>query len=317
MTQKTLFISLITVQIVVIGFLSIKIIQNKKNIFGESFVNTIPKNSIRFFSTDNLKYFYEPKPNSVQKIIKDWLPYSPKYTFNKDTFNERFDYSVEKSNRTYRIITLGDSFTFGQNVSTDRNWSELLENELNKKLSCKNIKKFEVINLGVYGYDAQYAVGRFSLRGTKYNPDLVIWTFTDFERILEKMWPYIEEHKQEAENLEKKGIYYQNWNDARENLKKEIGTDGFVNDLKEQLEKFNGIYKKKLLLTVLPNYQIYIDTLKKFSSQRSNTHFFQPSIKWEEKQYFLPDSHLNDFGHQKIAEDVYDYLTKNKLIPCN
>ena len=317
MTKKILFTGLIIAQMVVILFLSIRITQNKKNVLGETSVNTIPKNSIKLSPMNNLKYFYELKPNTVEEFNKDWLPNVPKYTINADSLNERFDYSVENPEKTYRIITLGDSFTFGQNVSTEKNWAELLENQLNKKLSCKDINKFEVINLGVYGYDTQYAVERFRLRGEKYNPDLVIWMFTDFERVLEKTMPYILDHKKEAVLLEKQGIYYKNWKDARENLEKKIGKAGFNNYLKEQLEKFNDLYDKKLLLMALPNNQIYIDTLGVFVSQRANTNFFKPSIKWEQKEYFLPDLHFNDLGHQKMAAEVLDYLNKNKLFPCN
>src|SRR3990167_10917222 len=280
MIKKILFTGLIIAQMVVILFLSIRITQNKKNVLGETSVNTIPKNSIKLSPMNNLKYFYELKPNTVEEFNKDWLPNVPKYTINADSLNERFDYSVENPEKTYRIITLGDSFTFGQNVSTEKNWAELLENQLNKKLSCKDINKFEVINLGVYGYDTQYAVERFRLRGEKYNPDLVIWMFTDFERVLEKTMPYILDHKKEAVLLEKQGIYYKNWKDARENLEKKIGKAGFNNYLKEQLEKFNDLYDKKLLLMALPNNQIYIDTLGVFVSQRANTNFFKPSIKW-------------------------------------
>ena len=311
-----LFIIIIIIQIIIISLLSFQIYQKQKNILGETAVNPIKKENLIFPKEDELKYFYEPKPNVTQIITKNWLPYQPKYKINSDSLNERFNYSVKKPPKTYRIIALGDSFTFGQNVSTERNWVETLEDKLNKNLSCPNIHKFEVINLGVYGYDVQYAIERFIIRGKKYNPDLVIWTYAAFERILEKMMPYIEENKDEAENLENQGIYYKNWNDARDILKKEIGTEGFLNNLKEQLEKFNNVYKDKLLLVYFPNYQIYINELKKFSSQRPNTYIHQLTINWDQKEYFLPDSHLNDFGHQKVAEEMFNFLLKNHLIPC-
>ncbi len=314
--KKYLFVGLILLQIAVIGFLSIKIFKQQKNILGKTSINTISKDSIVFSPTSSLKYFYEPQANSTEKVTKDWLPYEPVYTINSDSLNERFEYPTTKPDKTYRIIALGDSFTFGQNVSTEKNWTELLEDELNKNLSCKKLDKFEVINLGVYGYDSQYEIERFKLRGAKYKPDLVIWTFTDFERILEKMMPYIAEHKKEAEKLEKQGIYYQNWNDARENPKKEIGKEGFNEYLKEQLEKFDEIYDKSLLLVTLPANPIYINTLNKFVSQRKNTNFFQPSIHWDQKEYFLPDMHFNVLGHQRMATEVFEYLTKNKIIPC-
>ena len=313
--MKKFFYILIIIQLLLIIYIT-NIIRNR-NTFDKMSVNLIDKESLVVSQSSNLKFFYEPKANFRQKVTKDWLPYQPEYTINNDALNERFDYSIEKSAKIYRIIALGDSFTFGQNVSTDRNWTELIEDKFNKNLDCPLYRKIEVINLGVKGYDTQYEVERFKVRGIKYNPDLVIWTFTDFERILEKTMPYILKHKEEAIILEKQGIYYKNWKDARENLEKKIGKAGFNNYLKEQLEKFNDLYDKKLLLMALPNNQIYIDTLGVFVSQRANTNFFKPSIKWEQKEYFLPDLHFNDLGHQKMAAEVLDYLNKNKLFPCN
>ena len=112
------------------------------------------------------------------------------YNINSDTFNERFDYEINKDDKTFRIITLGDSFTFGYIVDTKNNWTELLEDKLNQ-LHCANFDKIEVINLGVVGYDIQYSVERFKLRGKKYNPDLVLWLLKgdDFQEIKEIVQP--------------------------------------------------------------------------------------------------------------------------------
>ena len=58
---------------------------------------------------------------------------------------------IKKNKDTFRIITLGDSFTFGMYINTKDNWTELLEDKLNSDMGCKNISMFEVINLGVGG----------------------------------------------------------------------------------------------------------------------------------------------------------------------
>ena len=36
-----------------------------------------------------------------------------------------------------------------------------------------------MLNLGLYGYDIEYAVERFRVRGQKYDPDLIIWLIKD------------------------------------------------------------------------------------------------------------------------------------------
>jgi hypothetical protein len=54
------------------------------------------------------------------------------YTFNQDGLNERYDYNTTKPDGIFRIITLGDSFTFGHFVDTKDNWTERLEDLLNE-----------------------------------------------------------------------------------------------------------------------------------------------------------------------------------------
>lgn len=104
---------LILLQIVVIGFLSIKIVKQQKNVLGETSFNTISKDSIVILSTSNLKYFYEPKPN-----IK-YHHHNTEYFINSDGLHEIKEYSIKKPEDTFRIITLGDSFTFGLLVGYD------------------------------------------------------------------------------------------------------------------------------------------------------------------------------------------------------
>ena len=72
-------------------------------------------------------------------------------------------------------MTLGDSFTFGVYVNTEDNWTELLEDKLNSiKNICPNTDHFEVINLGVGGYDIEYAAKRYINRGKVYNPNIIL-----------------------------------------------------------------------------------------------------------------------------------------------
>lgn len=300
--------------IIIILFLQVK--NKRTNIFNIS-VNTINSKYIQKSQSEVLKYFYEPLPNTIQQIHENWLPYIAKYTINSDALNERFDYQIKKEKGTYRIITIGDSFTFGENVSTERNWTELIEDYLNINLLCNKITKYEVINLGLYGYDTQYEVERYRMRGKKYNPDLVIWTFTDFERILERMMPLIKQNETiQNKALEKKGIFYSNWNIAREEMIKDIGHNNIVNYQKEQIQLFDQYYKGDLLFITMPNAAEYIQILKKVTNKRPFSHLFQPNIQWGESNLFLPDNHFNDAGNQKMMEEIVGYLIKDKLIPC-
>jgi len=314
--KKYLFFCVVTLQLLVIIFLAFKIYGQSRRILG---VNVIKQENIVKNVNSKFKYFYEPPAGTNQIINLDWLPEKAVYTINNDSLNERIEYLKEKSKETFRIIVLGDSFAFGQNVSTKYNWVEILEDKLNKEKQCLNkIKKYEVINLGVYGYDIQYAVERFRLRGIKYNPDLVIWVFSDFERILEIMLPLIEKYDtSENRALEKQGIFYQNWHLARQEMLSELTQQDLIEFQKKAINKLNFYFNGNLIYLSFPNKNEYLTILKELAFKRPNTYFFQPTFTYSNKEFFLPDSHLNNLGHKQTAQDVYGYLIKNKLVPCH
>lgn len=98
-------------------------------------------------------------------------------------------YSLEKPPKTFRIVALGDSFTFGQGVKRDKTFPKQLEIMLNK---ASGETKFEVINLG---FCALSTVGEFEIlaerginpdtwepderyRGLAYRPDLILLEYT-------------------------------------------------------------------------------------------------------------------------------------------
>ncbi len=79
--------------------------------------------SFVFHKIDSLKSFYEPKPHTkaVQslKFLGDEYNYSVTYTYNNDGLHQKENTPVNKSVGTYRIMTVGDSFTFGYNLNTE------------------------------------------------------------------------------------------------------------------------------------------------------------------------------------------------------
>jgi len=89
---------------------------------------------------------------------------------NSDALRD-IEHSISKPKDVYRILALGDSFTFGWGVEQNDTWWKFLENKLNNE----DLKyKYEAINLGVwmYTYDQQFL--RLKEKGLKYQPDLVI-----------------------------------------------------------------------------------------------------------------------------------------------
>ena len=77
----------------------------------------------------------------------------------------------EKRQGVYRILVLGDSFTFGQGIKDLHDtYPKLLEQKLNQK---SNIT-FEVINAGKRGSETYEEFNFLNDKGIKYSPDLII-----------------------------------------------------------------------------------------------------------------------------------------------
>src|SRR5262245_35541182 len=89
----------------------------------------------------------------------------------------RAEHDYAKPRGVIRIVTLGDSFTFGEEVGDDETWSHQLEELLPGS---------EVLNLGVHGYAHDQMLLYLQEEGLRYHPDLVILGFMgdDMERNL-------------------------------------------------------------------------------------------------------------------------------------
>jgi lysophospholipase L1-like esterase len=325
MKQKAL-IALMFTQILIIFYLGIKIYQEKSNILGVRIVAPVDE-ELSFFNRDsNFKYFYELKPGFSATLDNHLLENTTfKYTINKDTLNERFDYSISKPQDTFRIITLGDSHVFGFLVNTEDNWTEQLEDLLNNKNSCQSNYRFEVINLGVYGYDLQYSGERFRIRGQKYNPDLVIWMISagDFLEITEYTYPqmvYLTNKLKESGDYEsyiEKGEY-KSLNMAVDMFLEKFGPENVIKTTTNFLYEFDDLYQGALLITSPPRMgSTYKEILLNFTNSRNNTFYSDKLMNvFDENNLLFPDKHPNEKGHLIIANDIFEYLETTNLIPC-
>ncbi len=313
--------AIIIIEVIVIVFIGITIINKKSRSAVLDAVTTSPirKEYLIFPEQSALKYFYELKPASVQTEHPDWLPYEATYTFNADGLNERYDYPITKPADTFRIITLGDSFTFGHYVNTKDNWTEKLEDDLNA--SCKSSMKYEVINLGVYGYDMQYSLERYRLRGAKYQPDFVIWLLLG-ERMNELMRPTIDTLERTMTEVEKnrarkKGDYSPEWTAALQQMMQQYTPKQRLEQERAFMLSFDALYKGPLLFMVPPAVGFdYKARIKLHSAERPDTYFTSQLPDLSLSGGLLPDGHPNTSGHASYAHFLRTYLSRMKLIPC-
>lgn len=95
-----------------------------------------------------------------------------KVTITNDGFRLN---NVEMKSRVSEVLVVGDSFTFGDQISNHETWSACLEEKLNRGVD----------NGGVFGYGAAQALKRASIKlGEKNYSSLVfsVLVGTDFER---------------------------------------------------------------------------------------------------------------------------------------
>jgi len=292
-------------------------------------INPLSKTSIQRKQDSQFQYYYELPQHTVDYGKASWLPYTATYRYNNDGLNERFDYEFNKASNVYRIITLGDSFTFGMWVNTEDNFSEQLEDKLNATLLCKGISKFEVINLGAPGFDVKYTAKRYEDKGAAYNPDLVIW-FMRGENIFMDMEQYRtreEFYKEELQSSAAAEKYHADKTDpyAASTLSYTEYMDAYAKLTKEQQEHFIQPsiiaireWEKQntvplLIATVASEEDRYKAIMKSFINTRHRSWYYEIGPI---DTFFPYDYHPNDQGHKKIADELLHYITSQILTTC-
>ncbi len=279
---------------------------------------------------DQWHYFYELASGSSQVEAASWLQPSVTYHFNDDSLNEIKNYQPGVHDGVIRIVTVGDSFTFGMYVDTENSWPKQLERLLQQQQLCGGLLEYEVINLGVPGYDLNYTAHRFIQKGAKYNPDLVIAFLRDDDFFLdnEKFREREDFFRHELESSESSKKYaveanekypetrfaYQEFIEAFNGLSAE--------ERQQQIEQeahwfsnmtavFPGPY---LIFTAPRTPEIYVNKMKELSRQARNS-FFLESIH-EFKTFDPYDYHPTTEGHASIAKDIAAHLEIQKSQFC-
>ncbi len=209
----------------------------------ESILDTLPMVLI------NENRIFDFKPNYYQKHRSQ--EFNIDIQINNDGLRD-IEHSVFKSKGVYRILSLGDSMTFGWGVNQDETWWKILEKHLNNNPEAKY--EYEIINLGVWMYTFDQQLLRLIDKGLKYKPDLVIQGIS---------WPHlrtISNHNWELDdfgNIVK--IYDSTIYVSEEGLLKTRDKNIFISSLKKHSKLLNFIlnrlqvlfFKNKLITTDL------------------------------------------------------------------
>ena len=125
-----------------------------------------------FFENERRAVFIQPSQNPLR--IFEAAPdttgegWGTHITINHAGFRGR-DYPAQKPINTYRVVVIGDSIAFGNNLPEDKNYPAVLE-----KMFAKSGRSVEVLNLALGGYDTLQEVATLEDIGLAFSPDLVV-----------------------------------------------------------------------------------------------------------------------------------------------
>jgi len=136
----------------------------------------------RFLKTE-YGHFYTNAPSSNIKFVYDGNPRgyfdhdnAVYHRTNSDGFRGK-EFRIPKPSNTFRIVFLGDSFTFGEGVKDDDIFTEKLAHLLNENRTIK-ATHFESLNFGVGGYNTEQSLFLLKNYALKTDPDSIILTHT-------------------------------------------------------------------------------------------------------------------------------------------
>ncbi len=96
--------------------------------------------------------------------------YNTRVEINEHGFRQPA-FAIERPSRVYRVVCVGDSFTFGMGVQQEDSWPAHLEARLSPPPGYERV---EVINAGVPGYNLHQYVRQIELKILALAPHLII-----------------------------------------------------------------------------------------------------------------------------------------------
>jgi|GEM_PF-5382175 len=310
----------------------------KSGVAGASVTYT-PKEAVVYRPTGTLSNFYEYDGFKTLVHDRPWLPFPVSVQTNGEGFMGSVEYAIPKPPDVIRIAAIGDSFTEGPYVQTQSSYPSQLETVLNSLAPCRGVRKFEVLNLGVGGYDIPFAAHRFITRGSKYLPDLVLWLVKndDFEESAElvigetnrMMSTMSAEAQQDLRQYARYGEIDKTLRDSSEDLWTKLSYLATRDQIQSRSQKL--YYDEQtaavrnvaattgaqiVFLALSKTHPMYIARLKVWANTIPNLSF-AADVPYEVSPdtTFAPhDAHPNERGYARIADAAYEYLMRNSLL---
>ncbi len=270
------------------------------------------------------------------------VEFSHKYVYiNSEGFRD-YDFNVSKNPGTFRIAVLGDSFTYGWGIN---NVNDTYPKVLEMKLNSIGTKRYEVLNLGIPGYNTPEELDTLKKKVAAYNPDLIIlgYVLNDFidadKNVTVKylqlpyvgfwlrnvLYSYYFIETRANKLIENLG-YKQNYEDSlvtRYSSEKDIAyNSGLFREFSDETRKKN-LSTVIVLFPMIYNFEDYpFEKANEFVRNISDTYGFEmvdlldaykayPENELVINKY---DSHPNELAQRIAADQIYASLVSNRLI---
>lgn len=304
--RLVLIVCVIVVQLAIIAYLVTRLTAPAYS------VTTVDRASIYTPPESRYEFFYDTRSNTHSINGSAPIPED----LNASGFRDRTDYPLSKPPRTIRIVALGDSDTYGVGVRTEETWPERLEARLAEQPLCPGVR-YEVINLGMHGYDVRFAEERFRLRGAAYDPDIVLWYVHrgDFHELKD------EEDRRLAALFAATGkTTVEDIIAARKGIENDFGLDRIITMNAESIGIITAhtparvvIFASKAGLTDGVTRAIEAQT-----AAHPSVRFIVPLPGIPQDMQFPNDGHANPKGNEYVANRLHQHFTANPdvLPPC-
>ena len=251
------------------------------------------------------------------------------FSTNSKGLREKKDIPYKKEKDEYRILVLGDSWTFGLNVKDNQAFPYIMGQKFSALYPGK---KITVINGGCPGYCIAQGYFYLIYRGIKYKPDMVIVKSFLNESILEA---YSKAYPEKSPLIIRK-IKYLLWKSnfylylkrmffIKYVQKGYVSTDNWREKRESDyykwiLKQLDSFCKKKnikviYLNTRLENNISYNWALKDFASKRKVNYLEISLDPNNDKEFLKTDSrHPGPENHKVIADELFKFIEKKKLL---
>ena len=229
------------------------------------------------------------------------------------------EFEVRKPENTFRIVCLGDSFTFGWGVETNETFCKRIESYLNANSSTN----YETLNFGIPGYNAKQLETLLRKKIIGISPDMIIYAFSpnDLEPVIPIHNNKDSLHLFLTKNLLSYRFFFVSFYSIIDHFKEE---NSEVYEKKEKLKELKSLIKYLEQLKSEKDVSILVvilfeeggkDAIKMINNSSFPSLNMPKEVDLSSKQYVIRgDNHPNALGHKLIFEKIIERIEEESII---